>query len=369
MNKLIKYFSVTILALLFINCGGNKSLYDGSIKTEATCTDNDGYWYKNKCWTGFEDEGIAITEIDNFVQEEIKLIEDSKITVNSSEYPIDFFFPEIDGKEVIFITIFSDREGPKTMIQTAKMKQAKSGSFTTDAILFQGNLVELSEDDKAPVILASGPLKVVVNNFDELDLSFSGLLINEESKNSYQLAYQTNESVLGAGTSTVEVKGDEIHINGELGTRTYHQLKTAIQENPNAKIAILGQINGSVNDAVNMHTGRILHEAGLTTKVLSNSDIASGGVDLFCAGTKRIVEKGARIGIHSWCCIDDLTAVELPKDHPAHQYQISYFTMCMGVDNGPDFYFHTLTAAPFDGVHYMSDEDIKKWNVATIFVE
>ena len=73
------------------------------------------------------------------------------------------------------------------------------------------------------------------------------------------------------------------------------------------------QISGSVNDAVNMHTGRLLRKNGFTTKLLSDSDIASGGVDLFCAGAKRIVEKGAKIGVHSWCCTSDLTAVEITK--------------------------------------------------------
>ena len=146
-------------------------------------------------------------------------------------------------------------------------------------------------------------------------------------------------------------------------------MKEAIANHPNAKTVVLGEISGSVNDLVNMHTGRILREAGLATKVLKDSEIASGGVDLFCAGKERIVEKGAKLGIHSWCCVDDLTAIELPKDHPAHQYQVAFFTMCMGEKTGPDFYFHTLEAAPFDDVHWMSDEEIKKWGVSTKFIE
>jgi hypothetical protein len=117
-----------------------------------------------------------------------------------------------------------------------------------------------------------------------------------------------------------------------------------------------------------MHTGRLVHEAKLNTKVLSNSEIASGAVDLFCAGENRIVEEGAKIGIHSWCCVNDLTAIELPNDHPAHKDQINYFTLIMGAQNGPEFYFHTLQAAPFNGVHWMSDEDIQKWNVSTQFI-
>ena len=70
------------------------------------------------------------------------------------------------------------------------------------------------------------------------------------------------------------------------------------------------QIRGSLDDKINMHTGRLIREHGFTTKVLSDSRIASGGVDLFCAGEKRIIEQGAEIGVHSWCCAgeDDLPA-------------------------------------------------------------
>ncbi|MCF6306955.1 MAG: hypothetical protein L3J09_03265 [Flavobacteriaceae bacterium] len=99
--------------------------------------------------------------------------------------------------------------------------------------------------------------------------------------------------------------------------------------------------------------------------MLSTSDIASGGVDLFCAGKKRIME----IGIHSWCCVNDLTAQELPKDYPVHKYQLEYFIMALDAEKGPDFYFRTSEAAPFDNVHYMSDEKIKEWKLATEFIK
>lgn len=362
------------LLVVLASCDGSKAFYDKNVGDQSICEEKGGYWYKDKCWSDFEDEGIAVADIDKRVAEQMILIENGKVRVNSVAHPITFFMPEMDGKEVLFITIFEDENGAKTILQPTKIKQVKRGRLSAPALLLNGNLIEISEDEIAmkkvmnnPI--ATGELEANVHNFDALDITFNGFLENEKTGKPFQINYQTNEAVLGAGTSTVEVKNNEIHINGELGTRTYRQLKEAIQDHPNAKTAVLGKINGSLNDAVNMHTGRILREAGLTTKVLKNSNIASGGVDLFCAGKERIVEKGAKIGIHSWCCYNDLTAIELPKDHPAHQYQIEYFTMCLGKEIGPDFYFHTLSAAPFDGVHWMSDEDIKKWKVATEFVE
>ena len=370
MNILQKIIFI-LIASLTVSCGGNKQLQYESINTENACAEKGGYWYNGKCWTEFDDDGIAAADIDKEVEKQMALIEKTKVNINGKSYPIDFFFPEQDGGQIILITIFEDENGAKTMLTIAKEKQFKGEKFDAEAMLLEGDLIAVSEDEaqmsrmtENPI--ATGKIQTTVYDFDEIDVAFKGILKGEKE---YQIEYRVNESITGAGTSKVEVKGNEIHINGELGTRTYHQLKTTIANHPNAETVVLGQINGSLNDAVNMHTGRILHEAGLTTKVLKDSQIASGGVDLFCAGKDRIVEKGAKIGIHSWCCVNDLTAVELPKEHPAHKYQIAYFTMCMGEEIGPDFYFHTLTSAPFDGIHWMSDEDIKKWIVATKFLE
>lgn len=41
----------------------------------------------------------------------------------------------------------------------------------------------------------------------------------------------------------------------------------------------------------------------------------------------------------------------------------------MGKERGSGFYFHTLISAPFDGVHWMSDENIKEWKVAIEFID
>ena len=49
-------------------------------------------------------------------------------------------------------------------------------------------------------------------------------------------------------------------------------------------------IPGSL-DQVNHETGRLIREAGYTTKIDSKGKVQGGGIDLFCAGKKRIIEK------------------------------------------------------------------------------
>ena len=174
-----------------------------------------------------------------------------------------------------------------------------------------------------------------------------------------------DDALWGLGDSTITVTGDVATLNGTLGTKSYAQVAELLKDHPNVKTLVLGAVPGSVNDDVNMHTGRLVRNAGLTTKVLDTSEIASGGVDLFAAGQRRIVEDGARIGVHSWCCVSDLTAIELPEEHPAHGAQLAYFTEILGAERGPEFYFYTLRSAEFDDIHWMSATEIQTWGLAT----
>ena len=72
-----------------------------------------------------------------------------------------------------------------------------------------------------------------------------------------------------------------------------------------------------MNDDVKVHTGRLIREAGLTTSIGLGGEAYSGGVDLMLG----------------------------PK--------------------GRGFYFFTLRAAPAQGMHTMSREEIEGWGVAT----
>ncbi|QTE24311.1 hypothetical protein [Polaribacter cellanae] len=168
----------------------------------------------------------------------------------------------------------------------------------------------------------------------------------------------------GVGNTTLKVKGNEVYLNGILGSISYTQFKDLIKNHPEVKTIVLEKVPGSINDDVNMQTGRLIKNAGFTTKVLANSQISSGGVDLFCAGRKRVVTKGAKIGVHSWSG-GSYTAADLPKDSSEHQAQINYFNEVLGAPLGKEFYFYTIEAAPFKGVHWMSIEEINKWQIAT----
>jgi hypothetical protein len=339
--------------------------------SKVACEKKGGYWYEDKCWANFSefDDGISVENIDSEVEKQLETAKKYGISVDGVSHEIDFFFPEIDEEEgeMVIITLFKDEEGVKTLLQIAPLKKAKKKSFETKAILFNVNLLELSEEDQtnAPsMIIAQGTSQVTNQKRDGADFLITGSLKGIKEGKKINFTMNAGEILSGMGDTTLEIKGDEVFLNGTLGTKSYKQFKDLIAQHPEVKTIVLQNVPGSVNDAVNMHTGRIIREAGLTTKVLIDSQISSGGVDLFCAGKERIITQGAQLGIHSWGG-GSLSADDFPKDHPAHQYQIAYFTMCLGEKIGPDFYFRTLEAAPAGEMHWMDWGEIKEWSVAT----
>ncbi len=339
--------------------------------SKIDCEKKGGYWYLGKCWAHFSefDDGISIDNIDAEVEKQLEMAKKYGISVNDTNYEIDFFFTEIneDDGEIVIITLYKDDEGVKTLLQIAPLKKAKKKSFDAEAILFNANLLELTDEDQANIpsmIIAQGTSQVNRQKGDDGDLSINGDLKGIKEGKEIRFTVNAGEMLSGIGDTTLEIKGTQVFLNGTLGTKSYKQFKDLITEHPEVKTIVLQNVPGSVNDAVNMHTGRIIREAGLKTKVLVDSQISSGGVDLFCAGKERSITQGAQLGIHSWGG-GGLSADDLPKDHPAHQYQIAYFTMCLGKEIGSDFYFRTLEAAPAGDMHWMDWEEIKKWNVAT----
>jgi hypothetical protein len=380
--KTIKYILfITLTAFVITGCAGQSKMVKKINKTvkassKSKCEEKGGYWYNDKCWANFKefDEGISIENIDSEVKKQLNAAKDFGLQLNEKPFNIDFFFPEMnyEDDEFMMISSFTKEEKTNTLILIASIKDSEKKSFTAQAILFNVNLMELTEEDQAKVpsyIVSQGTANVISAEKEDMKIfDVTGTLTSVAGGEESSFKMKVGEALAGLGDTRLEIKGTEVYLNGTLGTKGYAQFKDLIKNHPEVTTIVLQNVPGSINDAVNMHTGRIIREAGLNTKVLTNSNISSGGVDLFCAGKERIVTKGARLGIHSWGG-DGISADDIAKDHPAHQYQLEYFTMCLGKEKGPAFYFRTLTAAPAGEMHWMSDKEIKEWKLATSFIE
>src|SRR5690606_14275214 len=97
------------------------------------------------------------------------------------------------------------------------------------------------------------------------------------------------------------------------------------------------------------------------THVPDGGMVASGGTDLLLAGTKRTVAPTARVGVHSW----DGGSVEgraLPKDHADHE---GYLAICRELGIPESYYWFTVGAAPADGMHWATREELVEHGIVT----
>ncbi|WP_294228176.1 alpha/beta hydrolase [uncultured Shimia sp.] len=164
-------------------------------------------------------------------------------------------------------------------------------------------------------------------------------------------------------TDTIEFEADggDLLVNGTLNSRSLVAFEQAMADHPNVTRLVLLEIPGSVDDEVNLQLGHRVRDLGLDTHVTAESEIHSGGSDLFLAGVQRSMENGAVIGVHSWA-VGNLQGRDLPKSDPEHAGYVSYTKRMLGSDA---FYWFTLEAAPVQETHVMSAAEIEKYGLLT----
>ena len=160
-----------------------------------------------------------------------------------------------------------------------------------------------------------------------------------------------------------EDEEDILLMEGTINSDTLAQLKALLDANPVIRTIEMHYCPGSSDDEANFHMARMVRARGLNTHITSQSQIASGCVDFFLAGNVRTMERGAKIGVHSWYDDDSRkNATDYPPDSPEHGLNRKYIEDMLGSDA---FYWFTIKAAPADGMHYMTEEEIAQYKLLT----
>lgn len=174
------------------------------------------------------------------------------------------------------------------------------------------------------------------------------------------------------GNLSVEVDENEAILNGVLGYQSWNEILELNNNFPEVNTLVLVDMPGSSADEINLKIGYLIREAGYTTKALPSSNIASGGVDFFIAGKKRIIPKEWESDengffVHSWCCTaSGVEPADLPRNAQVHQKYIDYSNDMLGEGIGEEFYFYTLNAAGTqDPLHRMTDEELIQYDIGT----
>ena len=179
-------------------------------------------------------------------------------------------------------------------------------------------------------------------------LTLSATAKDLENESDFQLAQGRNDILLMQGT-----------INSDSPA----QLRAMLNTYPSITTIVMLYCPGSSDDEANFPMARAVRARGINTHLASGSDIASGCVDFFLAGSQRSMEHGAKIGVHSWYDDDDKKdATDYPTDSPEHELNRKYIQDMLGSDA---FYWFTINAAPADGMHYMSEQEITEYRLLT----
>ncbi|MBM7068858.1 hypothetical protein [Actibacterium sp. 188UL27-1] len=161
----------------------------------------------------------------------------------------------------------------------------------------------------------------------------------------------------GHTATEFEVDGPNLFTNGDIDSDTLGAFRAIIDQNPNIRRLVECDMPGSLDDDTMIALAYQVRRLGLETYLTSTSDITSGAADLFLAGTRRTMERS----VHSWSD-GERDAINYPRGSPEHEQNRVYVKTVLGSDA---FYWFTIQAAPFDGMHQMTQAEIRRFGLLT----
>lgn len=161
-----------------------------------------------------------------------------------------------------------------------------------------------------------------------------------------------------------------IEMNGTIKSSSLNNFNKLYTAYPEILSIHIVECDGSMDDETNLLLSKRIYDLKINTHLLDNGLIASGGVDFFLAGIKRSKGSDTKIGVHSWAGEDDngneVTATDFPVGHEYHLDYINYYkSVGFTQKQAEDFYYFTINAAPADGIHWMTNDEIQTYHILT----
>lgn len=199
---------------------------------------------------------------------------------------------------------------------------------------------------------------------EELEIEGSRYDDNRDFDNDSRIS--KNELVeslkLENATVSFKVDGKVAKMYGTIAADTPAKVLRLLFENPEVDTIEMLRVPGSINDEANLRAAIYVQKFGLSTYLNSKSLVASGGTDFFLAGVERKVDEGALIGIHSWAAEDGTQGKDVPRGDKQHRLYLDFYSK-IGISEA--FYWRTLEAAPAEGIHWMTAQEINTFDIVT----
>ncbi|MCY4046279.1 MAG: hypothetical protein OXE99_14540 [Cellvibrionales bacterium] len=135
---------------------------------------------------------------------------------------------------------------------------------------------------------------------------------------------------------------------------------------------------GSIDEGLNLYSGLMIRDRGISTRLKASKRVASGGTHLFISGNRRRIElshplepieRTKRLGVHSWKGQSGqsqamISARALPLNHESHAEQATFYQRMLG-ESGRNFYLLTLQAAAPEQMYYFRIDEAKRHGLIT----
>ena len=302
-------------------------------------------------------EGLPIDEVED-------LMEENKLYLREeANYYIEEF--DVDGDGVIQLS-----EVPEELVPLAKYADLNHDATIT--------LEELMQVD---------PDSVEVFAMMEIDEIFADLDENKDGKiemhvfveddpgfaevvRSFDINYDnhiTREEMIDGfalldASVSFEIQNEFAFMRGTIDESTPFRVLELVYYHPEVKTIVMIDVPGSVDDDSSLRASRIVRAHGLNTHVPSDGEVASGGTDFFQAGVTRTCEEGALFGVHSWAEFG-AEGTDYPRNDEVH---LMYLDYCDEMGIPQSFYWFTLDVAPAADIHYMTENELKQYNMLTV---
>ncbi|MCT4636172.1 MAG: hypothetical protein N4A72_00555 [Bacteroidales bacterium] len=248
----------------------------------------------------------------------------------------------------------SDENGKLTKKEALNFNMEKAMLMSAEQIKEQADAIYKELDKNKNGALELSELPEEERDFiEEVDVNNDG---KAEKREFIQFMTYNNTPV------SFKVKSGVAYMYGVISSDTPAKVLQLIFEHPEVKVIEMVSVPGSINDVANLRAALYIRKFGLSTRLTSTSMVSSGGTDFFLAGVNREVEKGAKIGVHSWGAGPGEQGKDFPKDDPEHQKYLDFYSK-VGIPSA--FYWYTLEMAPADGMHWMTDSEIVKYKIET----
>ena len=140
---------------------------------------------------------------------------------------------------------------------------------------------------------------------------------------------------------------------GRLGDGFPYAIEALIKDHPRVKILMLQNIPGGLNIAQIVKGLHMIYDAGITTIVTDDVQIASAGSAVFMAGKYRFAMQNAKVGIH------DFGEIAEGEENDATRALKAFYKKA-GLRN--DFY-DFMRSKPNASMYWMSGEEMREYNI------